>query len=48
MTSWGLFILVAALFIGLRRGKPTRQLYATAFTLVVTATIYAAVRQHTL
>jgi hypothetical protein len=46
MTSWGVFILVAAVFLGLKRSMGERQRYAAVVVVVVVAVTYAAVRQH--
>jgi uncharacterized membrane protein YoaK (UPF0700 family) len=48
MTSWGLLILAAAVFLGLRRPVNAPNRYAVVFVVVVVAVFYAAVRQHTL
>jgi hypothetical protein len=47
MTSWGVFILVAALFLGLRRPTDARHRYAAGVVVVLIAVLYAALRQHT-
>ena len=47
MTSWGLVILVAAVFLGLKRSMSTRRRYTIAFMIVVAAVGYAALHQHT-
>jgi hypothetical protein len=47
MTSWGLVILVAAVFLGLKRSMDERRRYVTAFVIVVAAVGFAALRQHT-
>lgn len=46
MTSWDFFILVAAVFIGLKRSMGERQRYAAVCVVVVVAVSYAALRQH--
>jgi hypothetical protein len=48
MTGWGVFILVAALVLGLKRPADARHRYAIAFVIVFMAVLYAGVRQHTL
>jgi hypothetical protein len=46
MTDWGVLILVAAVFLGLKGTKDTRNKYTAVFLVVVAAVGYAAVRQH--
>ena len=47
MTGWGNLILVAAVFLGLKRSMDTRQRYAAVCVIAVVAVLYAALRQHT-
>jgi hypothetical protein len=47
MTSWGILILAAAIFLGLRGSHDSRRKYALVGLIVVVAVGYAALRQHT-
>ncbi len=47
MTSWGVVILLAAVYFGLKRGLSDRHRYAAALAVVVFAVMYGAYRQHT-
>ena len=46
MTTWGLVILAAALFFGLKDSIPARQRYGGICLVVVVALAYAAHHQH--
>jgi hypothetical protein len=46
MTTWGLIILIAALYFGLKGSGNTRSRYAGAFAVVFAAIVYAAMHQH--
>jgi hypothetical protein len=47
VTNWGILILVAAIFLGLKGSHDSRRKYAAVVLVVVVAVGYAALRQHT-
>jgi hypothetical protein len=47
MTTWGEFIVIAAMFLGLKGPMISKRRYLIACVAVFVAILYAAVRQHT-
>jgi hypothetical protein len=47
VTNWGILILAAALFFGLKDSLTSRQRYGGVCAVVVVALLYAAFKQHT-
>jgi hypothetical protein len=48
VTSWGVLLLGAALFLGLARERPGFNRYAIAFAIVAAVILVVGARQHTL
>jgi hypothetical protein len=47
MPNWGIVIVIAAIFFGLKDSIQERHGYMILFGLVVLAVFYAALKQHT-
>jgi hypothetical protein len=47
MPTWGILIVIVAIYLGLRDSIKERQAYLLVFGVVVLAVFYAALKQHT-
>jgi hypothetical protein len=48
MTSWGVLILAAAMFLGLARERPGLHRYRIAFAIVFAVIVITGAREHIL